>query len=531
MKINKLFTVGLLSLFVLASCDDAKEPVYTPASPVANPDVYFNLGENNDTIQLKDGQSSYNIPIYRKSSEGEITYQLQVTNVSPLYTSYPTQVTFADGQTSTNLTVTFDFANVEAGKYYDITYTIPGTENTDYYLGTVSQTCYFAPWRPVVGPKGETTAKWRDNLIFGLFNLPEDYSEWDVTIEESPNEDGIFRIPNPYKNCEYLLEYIDPSDELYVYLNAQNPEQVFFCDKDGNPQTWTNTGVDVNPEEYGLILIGSQANYALGQGQQPDADEYGKLVNGNLTWGVREMLIMLQKEGGIYYGNTDGRFRLVWPGATPQEDPANTWTTIGEATLTDSWFHWLLEQEPMVGQYPVQQNGANPDFYRLVDPFSHIVGASNPDNYFLYLDCSNRENVLLPLNENVTPLAYQGMRLFATNLGEILTNWQQQPWTPAQIIEAGFNSTFDGTTIRIPAMAVFVGANNQGNLQELEIPDADRAEALVVLPTPEQTAAYKKSNHMIKYVTPQERRAKKVKDLFDGKIIKIKTVENAKSLR
>ncbi len=529
MKLHKLFTLGLLSTFMLASCDNVEEPVYTPAEPVANPDACFKMGDNT-TVQLKEDQSSIEVTVYRKSGKGQATFPIQASDVAPVYTTYPTEVVFEDGQTTTTFSVGVDFEKVVPLEKYNITFTLPGVSNTDYYLGTITYTCYYEPWKLVTGPNGETTARWRDNIFWGLFSWPEEYQEWDVTIEQSPSDPGVYRIQNPYRTNEFLkgLEgAVDMSDDLYIYLNMTDPEQVFFCDKNGEAAYFVNSGVNFSPE-YGEMLIGSEANYALSNGEQPAPDDYGKFRNGNLTWGTKKMLVAMSATGNIYYANGDGLFRVVWPGFEPAEDPENTWTTIGEAEFTDGWLYPLIGEDPVTVAVNVQQNGANPDLYRLVDPFMYILGQPS-EGIFMYLDCTNHNNVMMPLDNNFTGLSMDGSSLYAVNMAEIYMNWMQDPLTEEEVIENGLNSTFDGTTISVPANCIAViGVSGNGfSVLRIEKP----ADGKIVLPTAEQTAAYKKSNHFQKFVAPSERRKIAIDNLFKGKIVPIKNIGALKNLK
>lgn len=526
MKLNKIFTLGLLSLFGLASCDNAEEPVYTPADPSVNTEVCFKRGEAT-TIQLKEDQSSFDIVVYRTSSEGSATYTLEVSDIADIYTSYPTEVVFADGQKEAKLPVGLDFSKVVPLEKYNITFTLPGVSTTDYYLGSITYTCYYEPWKVVTGPNGETAARWRDNILWGLFSWPEEYSEWEVTIEQSPSNSGIYRIQNPYRNSEYLEGAVDTSDDLYIYFNIEDPDKVFFCDKDGAFVDFTSTGVNVNPE-YGVMFAGSEANYAMADGEEPALDDYGKFKNGNLTWGARKMLVAMGATGKVYYANGDGLFRVVWPGYEPAEDPENTWTTIGEAQFTDGWMSPYLGDPAPTVPVTVQQNGANPAYYRLVAPFSYLIGETL-EGTFMYLDCSDAENVLIPLQESATGLSMGTTSFYASNKGEVLMNWQGEDGATAdQVIQAGYNSTFDGTTILVPANNVVVAGatNGQLGIEDIEAP----ADGVIVLPTAEQTAAYKKANHFEKYVTRAERRSQQVKALFDGKIVKTNNISELKKL-
>lgn len=515
MKIFKSSILAALAIgtaFAFTACSEDGDVIeYVPAASVPNPDVCFSLTENT-TIQLQEDQTNFTVNVYRKSGEGSATYPLAVTNASDVYTSYPSEVTFPEGATQTSFEVYFDIDKIEKSTLYPITFALSGVQNTDYYLGSVTYNVFYEPWILVTGPNGEDKAQWRDNLLWGLFSFPEEESEWEVTIEQSPNNPGVYRIQNPYLNCAYLEGYVDESEDLYWYFNTTNPKQVFFCDAKGNPQLWTSTGVDVNPS-YGNMLVTSEANMVLDEGGTPGSDTYGTFRNGNLTWGADMMYVQLSVTGGIYYANGDGLFRIVWPGYEPEEDPANVWTSIGEAMFTDAYITTYIEDPLDPWAVTIQQNGANPDYYRLVDPYGMVI-LGEPIDAYMYFDCTEHNNVFMPLDKNMTGLGMNGMSFIATNAAEVYINYSQQPATPDQIIEAGLNSTFDGKKIVVPAEAVCLVGRTSSGLSLLDIPEEYQRDCVVVLPTEEQTAAYRKGMRPVKRLNDAQRRAAKISGFF-----------------
>lgn len=57
---------------------------------------------------------------------------------------------------------------------------------------------------------------------------------WDVEVEESESNPGLYRVVNPYANCEYATEYyeVDTENDYYMIVDATNPDAVqipIFC--------------------------------------------------------------------------------------------------------------------------------------------------------------------------------------------------------------------------------------------------------------------------------------------------------------
>lgn len=82
---------------------------------------------------------------------------------------------------------------------------------------------------------------------------------WNVTIQKHKSKE-IYRVADPYAGDNFFEGYHDADPNRYLYLNAVDPDRVFFCDESGNAITYYGTGVDIG---YGDGRITTAANMVL----------------------------------------------------------------------------------------------------------------------------------------------------------------------------------------------------------------------------------------------------------------------------
>ena len=115
MKIFSKFASALMVLPLLAAltaCESEAE--YTPAEQLNTAQVYF--GNNLPAAQDLDIEStSFDVPIYRANTKGELTVALQNRQnpASTTQLNVPASVTFADGESTALITITYDPSTIE----------------------------------------------------------------------------------------------------------------------------------------------------------------------------------------------------------------------------------------------------------------------------------------------------------------------------------------------------------------------------------------------------------------------------------
>ena len=96
-----VLAVSMLS--VMVACEE--EAVYTPAQDLANAQVYFPNTESSN-IALSMDESEFDIPVCRANRKGDLEVRLIITGSDLL--TYPSSIKFADGDSVTNIKVTYD---------------------------------------------------------------------------------------------------------------------------------------------------------------------------------------------------------------------------------------------------------------------------------------------------------------------------------------------------------------------------------------------------------------------------------------
>ncbi|MGM9747498.1 MAG: hypothetical protein ACI3ZN_01745 [Candidatus Cryptobacteroides sp.] len=149
------------------------------------------------------------------------------------------------------------------------------------------------------------TGSYTDDIIGPVFGA--DPITYEVEIEESEETPGKYRLVNPY--CEafpYNEEGDwDASQDWPLIIYCDNPDQVYI------PMQYT--GCDWG---YGNMTIVSYAYYMIqynGATADQVADTFGSLKDGVITFPTKAILAGFG--GKLYYGNTNGAFKVVLPSA------------------------------------------------------------------------------------------------------------------------------------------------------------------------------------------------------------------------
>ncbi len=170
--------------------------------------------------------------------------------------------------------------------------------------------------------------QYTDDFIASVFGEEEDCLTWEVEIQESDEQSGLYRLVYPYDGkYPYNEEYDDgtadwdKSKTYYLEINA--------CDPDGVYITEQETGMDWG---YGMISVWSMADYYMSNGYSFDevkaAGMCGTLKDGVITFPQNELIVSMANyfSGTLLYGNYYGKFKVVLPGASgvKAQAPAST---------------------------------------------------------------------------------------------------------------------------------------------------------------------------------------------------------------
>lgn len=389
MKFNKIFLPIVAAASLLnAACTEEVE--YTPAEPSPLAEYYFTT-TNSDTQELLDGTTSFSVTIARADSNGEKTVAIE-SSIDPAGAfSIPESVTFEDGEAVKNLRVGYDLNNIEVNTHYTLTLSIPGVEDTPYSYGKLTIDIVYLPWPTVVGENGEQFGLYREGFYYGLFTALE-LLQYEVTIQQHPTTEGIYRIVNPYSpdKCTYVMDFFggyDSDNDYYMIINASDPDHVYI------ETSLSGIFLDGDPD-YPLYLSSVAGNTIAGGGA-PDPAVYGTLKDGIITMPARSLINFMDIGDGFggYYGNIEGTFRVVLPG---YEAPTE-WVSLGMCEFTDGFYgKYLLgdDYQPVPYKVEVEQFMQEEGQFRIVNPYSVYGEAAEGGDEYFYIDAANNDCVM-----------------------------------------------------------------------------------------------------------------------------------------
>lgn len=195
--------------------------------------------------------------------------------------SVPASVTFANGATSTPVSITPLVDAMENFTTYNLGLTVDEEFTSPYILNAWEGAFTFADGEEwiTIG-----NCQYTDDMCGPLFSNP--CFTWSVEIQEYYDTAGLYRLVNPYGCAASPFKNYCKLSENYVVVNATDPSKVFFGD---NPNAGFTTGVDMG---YGVMTIGLQA--------------FGTLADSKITWPVKGLAIFDNDDG--YYANQSGAF-------------------------------------------------------------------------------------------------------------------------------------------------------------------------------------------------------------------------------
>lgn len=299
MKFYKVLALGMVASMAFTACDSDNDD-YTFADKPEGAQVYFpTQNPASYRLSMADEPLTFNVAISRGSSDAATTVGL--INQAPKGVSVPQEVSFAAGQSSTDVVITYDPRVIGYDNQFSVTLQVADESlTTPYGYSSYSFNAIIpSPWTSL----GECTyIEQFVGIWFGVDNI-----SYAVEIQENDLQPGYYRLVYPYDG---KYGYNDTGDwdstkDYFLEIHAENPEKVYI-DKQ---QIGINWG-------YGMFSVWSLASYYMAKDDLASAEPYyGTLQDGIISFPSGALLCSLAEynNGGFSQGGAGGPM-VVLPG-------------------------------------------------------------------------------------------------------------------------------------------------------------------------------------------------------------------------
>lgn len=494
MKFNKLYMALGVAALALASCSDDEE--YTPASAVVTPPAYFNISDNKE-VDLEKNSTEISFPIYRAEAGAAMNPNVAVEIISgdgvsttscftPLNSD--TDPIFPEGATTGAIKYAVDMAQVVDLVEYSFLFKLEG-ESTPYFITSNEFVVSYVPWISMADPATGALSTLTDDALFRCVSWTNGARglkvTLDVVVEKHPNK-NLFRITCPYLNAvgafntttggENSKFTLDPNAPNYMYLNAENANRVYMCERSGEIGNlkWYDSGVQLIMSEewaaYGNLVIMNGMYYFLNQ-------ENIVLSDGYYPYTVFENAFGKYTGETIEFNNSDGIFgsfsnddEALWDGSEWTLKLAGGsslgWSSLGMATYTDGIIAQYWGEGAPTYQVAVMENTNTPGVFRLQNPYRFgtypLAGTSSDapgeGPWNMVVDCTDPNFVII---EPMASGFSAGTEQYIANAAGYYTTTDDasKKMTKEQVIAAGLNDTYDAATRTITISHPMISGN------------------------------------------------------------------------
>lgn len=312
---NKIFryakiAVAALVTVAMAACTSDYE--YDTPEALKGAQVYFS-NTLPSKIEVNKESGNFDVTLSRQNTEGELTVPLMFTADEGNIYTVPSTVTFADGEATANIHITFNPDDLVYGNYVGGTISFDADNFSTPYGATSYQfKAGASAYVDVAGGKG----KFRDGLISALYGI--EVLEYDVQIQQDAHTPGIYRVVAPYAqkgwsgSQPWYTAFDENESNTDMIIDATDPDFVYI-------KGTFNTGVTLNSSD-GVLSAISYVQYLLDKGNSLDLikskmpELFGTFKDGVFTFPAKSILLYFGSGGDLYYGNTDGMLRVAMPG-------------------------------------------------------------------------------------------------------------------------------------------------------------------------------------------------------------------------
>ncbi len=286
MKLNKLFTIGLLSMFMLASCDDAKEPVYNPAQESAG--LYF-PASTPASMDVSKSATSFDLTVDRTGSTEATTYPIDFSCADASYANLftlPSSVTFAEGAKSATITIGCNLADVPTNSKFVINYSL-GESGFEYGITSGTLTINVpAPWNEWV-KYDNGLCTWNYDTNFLMNGADPDLPIFIRDNKEDATQ-AQFKIEHWRQDVPLIINWDRNTNNVRIPFETETGVKI------------TMSGVSYT--EY----VSDAYSFYLGQGLDPS--EYEDVSKFDPEKGLFDIFVVyyiFDSEDGKYYTLTD----------------------------------------------------------------------------------------------------------------------------------------------------------------------------------------------------------------------------------
>lgn len=343
---------GVLTMALTACVSDYE---YDGAAAVKGDEVYFSQ-DLASQYELDTKASKLNVPVNRVKTDDEITVPVRVTleDGSVFQTGAQAEVTFAKGEATANLVLTYNPDNIQYGKYETVSLCVGDSTYTSVYgLASYTFSAGATAW------KAMKQGTWRDGIVSDFYGV--DNYQYAVDMEENVLTPGVYRVVDPYMNHPYSWlddaktqpdhDYYDFDTRHYFTIHAEDPNMVYaFMDLNGIGKT----GLTLNSGDGEIGFI-SRVQHAMLGGKTLDEikasnpEYFAQLKDGVIQFSAGQFMGTLTTSEGTqgYYKVGDDLFAVALPGAVIA-DYSFAYNTTG--TFVDTKGNEFIEGEFTLGQ-------------------------------------------------------------------------------------------------------------------------------------------------------------------------------------
>lgn len=257
----------------MTACDDDDD--YAPGPMV---DGFFFGSQPTKYVDLTRDDSSFSFKLSRNNTAGSATAQL-VVEADPVF-HFPQSVSFADGQSTVEVPVTFTAADLDLTDYY-INVSVAPDEAFPYGVTDLALTVGLADdlrWTSL------GTGFYTDYYLGPFGVAPEG---WEVEVQKHASTPGLYRV---------LDAYYPYDGKGNIVINCADPNGCYLEQQD----------IDMTAAGIGVIGVYSYAAYYLDRGNTlsaiKNAGYCGTLENGKISFPKSTLLLVYG--GSIYYANS-----------------------------------------------------------------------------------------------------------------------------------------------------------------------------------------------------------------------------------